>query len=138
MSVDILWFLQKALYDKLKASAGLTALLSGGADGIYDHVPQTAQAPYVAFGDMRLQPFDTQEFSSCEVVAEIHAFSRYNGNKDIQKIAMQIHMALHNQSLTISGYKIVLLQSLDLQLFTEADGETKHSLQKFRMIIEAV
>jgi hypothetical protein len=134
MTTESLWRLQKAVYDSLRASATLAALLP--PDAIYDYVPAAAPYPCIVFGDMRLKAFDTQQHLGFEADLTLDCYSRYAGNKELQQISAAIHNILHHQPLVMSGHAVVLVAHSAADFALEADGETRRLRLNFKIISE--
>lgn len=100
--------IQTALYDKLAASAPLSAL---GAT-IVDFGPSEADAsgiyPYIAIGSLFFGEFDTDTTTGFDVAGRVHTWGN-NGAKQVRDIQGAMYGALHLQALTVSGFNSVLL-----------------------------
>lgn len=127
--------LQTALYSRLTGDAPLTALLAAGAGGILDHVPAGTPFPYIVLGEATQTPIGTQDGVDFDITLNIQGFSRYNGFAEIQNIMSAISTALENAVFPVSGHQLVLCLSLDSSTLLEGDGETRSSLQRFRIVL---
>jgi hypothetical protein len=136
MTTDSLFKTQAAVYARLTAAAGLTAQLAQGADSIMDDVPDNSAFPYIVIGDMTARAMDTQGTTGREVTAAIHSYSRGRGMKDIKSIMSAVFDVLHNGNLSVSGQTIILCQEISAEAYLEGDGETRHGIQRFRIITE--
>jgi hypothetical protein len=134
MTTESLWRLQKAVYDALRADTQLTALVS--PDAVYDYVPASAPYPCIAFGDMRLKPFDTQQHQGFEADLTLDCYSRYAGNKELQRISLAVHDVLHHRPLTVEDHTVVLVTSVGADFTLESDGETRRLRLGFKIIFE--
>lgn len=124
-----------ALIAKLQAASGLTALLTDGASGVYDHVPQGSSFPYVSVGEYATQEDGAKGLNGQDFDVTIHTWSRYRGRKEIFDIMKQIYAALHEQSLTVSGGDTILLRYAFSDDFPDPDGITQHGVQRFRALV---
>lgn len=136
MPSDGAFDVQKAVYDRLSATPGLTALLAAGASGVFDHVPRGSVFPYVAIGEMRLQPLDTQGGFGSDITLSIHSYSRGAGHKEAREITSAIYDALHEAEFSVANRTLVLCRLSGAASFMESDGETYHGLQRFQIITE--
>jgi hypothetical protein len=127
---------QKAVYDRLAAASGLTALLAAGDGSIFDHVPRGSAFPYVAIGEMRLQPLDTQGGDGSDIDLSIHSFARGTGHREVRALMSAIHAALHDAAFPVANRTLVLCRLIAAESAMEGDGETYHGLQRFQIITE--
>lgn len=136
MSFEVV--IQKAIYEKLAASAELIAKKIP----VYDDVPQPEDSgklcnfPYVVVGDDTLNQWDTDTEYGADAVITIHTWSRYTGKKEIKELQGYVYNALHNAELVIPGYVSVVCAFQDSKSFLDADGKTRHGVQTFTMLIE--
>lgn len=134
--------LRKGLLTRLKAVAGVTSLLSGGANSVYAHVPQNAVFPYVAVQNISSIPFDTKDFVGHEVNFQVHAYSREKGYETVDLIASAVHTALNRQesAITVTGFSLVLLQFAMRDSFMEAAAPPNdsyyHSIVGFSALLQ--
>src|SRR5690554_4378261 len=91
--------LQGAILQRLKSYSPLMAR----ATAVYDHVPQTAQFPYVVIGDDTAIDFDTDDTTGAESTITIHVWSQKRGRKEAKQIQGDIYDALHRYELSVSG-----------------------------------
>lgn len=128
--------MQKAVYDRLAAVTGLTGLLAMGADSVFDHVPRGSAFPYVAIGEMRLQPMDTQGGQGSDISLSIHSYSKGAGHKEAREIMAAIYDALHDAGFSVANRTLILCRLVGATSAMENDGETYHGLQRFQIITE--
>lgn len=128
--------LQTALYSRLTADSALTALLASGVNSILDHVPAGTPFPYIVLGEMEQAPVMTQDSSGHDVTITIHGFSRYNGFAEIENIMAAVSSALENAPFPVGGYQLVLCQPVQSSTLLDSDGETRHSLQHFHIVLD--
>lgn len=102
---------------------------------VYDAVPDNAKPPYVVIGDDTLAPFDTDGASGFEATISIHTWSTYRGRKEIKEMQGAIYDLLHRAQLTFSGYTFLGCDSELSESFIDADGVTRHGIQRFRIFI---
>ena len=101
--------LQKGLRAALAADAGVAALVSGR---IYDEPPQNVTFPYIRFGDITPNAFDTDTAlgASVDISIEVHSRSA-SGRVEAARIVEAVRAALHRQeaSVTVAGHTLVEL-----------------------------
>ena len=128
--------IQAALYTRLVTS-------SIGAS-IYDDVPDLPEGqpfsdfPYIVLGNDVSEPWDTDDTLGETYVCTIHAFSRYQGKKEIKEIVAAIYTALHRQAANLSatGYRFVDCLYEYSEIFDDDDGATRHGVCRYRITIE--
>jgi hypothetical protein len=123
---------QRAIYIRLNESPGLDL---DYAVGVFDHVPQDEDYPYICLEGQTAQEFDTKTFNGFEVPVLVHSWSRYDGNKEIAEIMGAVYDALHNQSVHVEGYNFVHCLWEFSEMLTESDGLTRHGIQRFNLLI---
>lgn len=136
MSADSLWDVQAGVFTRLTGTAGLTALLAGGAAGVRDHVPEGTAYPYLVIGEAAARPLETQAVSGNDVTITLHSYSRGAGMKEVKAIMAKIHDALHNASFSVPNQSLVLCRCLESTAQLEGDGLTRHGVQRFQIITE--
>lgn len=131
MSVE--FALQTAVYSALTSDASLMNLVTA----IYDDVPQgDAELPYVTIGDAQHNEWDTDTELGRQVTLTLHSWSQYAGRKEIKNIQGAIYDVLHRGSLSITGYTLVLCDFVSSETFLDSDGQTRHGVQVFNVLIE--
>ena len=136
MTADSQWALQKAVYSALAADAPLQALI-GATPRVYDHVPQESMFPYVVIGDATALENDTKTTDGMEQTLTLHTWSRYRGLKEAKQIMGAIVDALDQTSLSVTGHSLTLLRFEFSDTFLDADGLTRHGVQRFRALTQS-
>lgn len=127
-----------ALYGALTGNSPLMALIKG----VYDHVPQpgdpgeAAEFPYIALGDFTFIPWDTDTETGAEATATFHTWSRYKGRAEVAKIHDALYAALHRAELTVAGFKLIGCEFEYAEVLVEPDGETRHGVQRYRLVLD--
>lgn len=101
--------IQKGLRTVLAADAGISALVSGR---VYDEPPQPVAFPYVRFGNINPNAFDTPTTLGALVDISIEVHSRSSsGRVEATQVAEAVRAALHRQeeSVTVAGHTLVEL-----------------------------
>lgn len=112
--------LMVALYDTLSGDATLMTALTG----IYDHVPEDAELPYLVFGDnaaVKDALIGAQAFR-CDVALDV--YSREGGRKALMEITARIHALLDHQPLSVDGFETLLVSLRMAETERQADGLT--------------
>lgn len=132
--------LQSAIYSVLNGDATLSGLVVG----VYDDVPQAvdsgdpAQFPYVNIGEAVHTEWDTDTSRGDDATITIHTWSRYAGRKEVKQIQGAIYDVLHRSALAVTGYATVSVDWQQSESFLDTDGETRHGVQTFRIILDEV
>lgn len=122
----------REVYEKLNGDTTLGALVSG----VFDHVPQTQEYPFVAIGELVETEFNNDDAEQMNIASlTIHTYSRKRGRKETHDIQKQITLLLHRASLVASGFNFVSVDHTQSQSFTDADGLTRHGICEFNIII---
>ena len=114
--------IQKGLRAALAADADITALVAGR---IYDEPPQPASFPYVRFGNINPNAFDTDTVLGALVDISIEAHSRSaSGRVEATQIAEAVRAALHRQeaSVIVAGHTLVELIFEAISVTRDSEG----------------
>ncbi len=107
---------------------------------VYDAVPDgTADDafPYVTVNDIQAIDWSTKTFAGQDFAVNLHVWSRYDGNKEIQDIYTALHAALNNAALSVSGAATVICRYEASQTpFLDPDGRTRHGVIRFRVVLQ--
>ena len=128
------WALQQSVFAKLASDSALLALL--GSPRIYDDVPQGSDFPYLTFGQSVARDWSTGSEDGNEHVLTLHVWSQAKGKKEAHEIMGALRTALHDQSLTLSGHRLVNLRHEHSEARRDTDGETYHGIARFRAVTE--
>ena len=121
--------LQAALY---------TAVDAATTAGVYDHVPDGLADdafPYVTINDLQAIDDSTKTYAGQEIMANLHVWSRYSGNKEIQDIFDALHTALHNATLTVSGAVAAVCRYEASNIMGDPDGRTRHGVFRAKIVL---
>lgn len=125
---------QGIVYQKLTANAMLMARVTG----VFDDVPQGQPMPYIALGE----DVATEDDDSCTIGASlamtIHTFSAAKGKKETKEIQGLIKDSLHYaEATTADNYTVGIMQEQSTS-FLDSDGETRHGVNRVRILIRAL
>ncbi len=99
---DAFFNVQGAIFGALAVSSEMQGLL-GNPPRLFDHVPPGAVFPYVTFGALHVQPYDTKTEIGFEQIVTLNIWSRYRGSKETKDILQALYDVLHRASLSVSG-----------------------------------
>ena len=128
------WALQSSVHAALLADAQLVGLL-GGAH-VYDHVPRGTKPPYVTFGTSTENDWSTADDTGHELLFALHVWTDALGRKTAELIVAAVRDVLHDQTLAVSGFRLINLRHESTDLNRVADGETLQGIVRFRAILE--
>ncbi len=126
------WEIQQAIYEELTTYVPLV----NSVTGIYDHVPQKTDYPYVNIGEDTGVQWDTGTSHGVESTLTIHVWSRKRGRKQCKEIMQIIYNILHEGTLDIVGMKSVLCYWDFSETMLDPDGLTRHGVMRFRILAE--
>jgi hypothetical protein len=111
---------KESLYLALHNNAPLKALVQG----IYDYVPPEAVFPYIVFDTVTLEPWGLLHPSAYIAQAHLDIYSRQGGQKQALQIASLIRAALHQKTISASGFDVSLVDVSAVESQIEPDGIT--------------
>lgn len=129
MSRDGSDVLQSAIY------AALTAEFSEPSIGVFDHIPQSTDYPYVAIGDGSVSDWGSKDNVGTEQDIQIEIWSRYRGRKQAHLMAGRVYDVLHEQDLTVSGQQCVLIRFESQERTRDGDGDTYRIALRYRALL---
>lgn len=127
--------LQKLIYDTLRASQPITAIVGG----VYDRVPPDPfkdLTAYISFG-----PTDVVDDGADCITSGLHSFqldvwSRAVGQLEAKQLVDLIHKALHEQELVLTDNALAEIRVDFRRVFTDPDGLTTHGVVSVTASIE--
>jgi len=125
--------LQGAIVARLKASAGLTALVSGR---VYDAVPSTPLFPYITVGEGDETSDDVDCVDGFEISLDIDVWSRAVGFPEAKRISDEVRKALKTPDLTIPTNALVYFRHRQTRFLRDPDGLTSHAVMTFEAFAE--
>jgi hypothetical protein len=130
---DVVSELQGALYDRLRATGGVTALVG---TRIYDRVPPSPTFPYVSFGPSQAVSDDADCITAYEVSVQIDVWSRTVGRVEASQIADAVRRAILGADMTLTTNALVMIEHRDTRIFRDPDGQTNHAVLIFSASVE--
>ncbi len=135
---------QIAVYNLLAYDTTLAGLLGttvGGAQKIFDHVPDNTAFPFV---QIAIRPWvDRGNYTLNGLSGEIWVHTWYQagsavtglGDKQVQAIQARIDTLLHNSYLAITGWRNLNLRRALVNIMDDPDNVTKHGIQQFKILL---
>ena len=128
---DILVTLSRDAYAALTDSDPLSLLVG---DRIYDYIPPDTQYPYIFYGDMEVEPDDTDDTEDNLVQWTLHIYSQYNGNKECYDIVDVLDNIVRRAGFESDG--LVNIDRTFRDVVPDGDGKTRHGIARYRVRIE--
>src|ERR1700722_4740736 len=132
---DAFFNVQDAMFNALAASTEVQGLL-GNPPRVYDHVPPGAAFPYVTFGALTVQPYDTKTEIGFEQIVTLDVWSRYRGSKEAKDIVQALYDALHLTNLSVTGDVFLLSEFHSADMAPLSDGLTYHAAARFTVMTQ--
>lgn len=124
--------IQTVIYQTLTSHAPLMAMVKG----VFDDVSEDQTFPYVTIGESTHNENDTVAVFGDDSTITVHVWSGYEGRSETKRIQGAIYDALHRAKPTYSGYNIMGVDWVSSDSFIDTDGETRHGVQVFRILID--
>ena len=133
------WALQTAIHRALTANPAVSALLGG--PHVWDHVPRGAAYPYVTFGVTTERDWSTGSDPASDAGGEhiltLHVWSKSAGRDEVDAIAAALRHALHEQTLSLAGHRLVNLRHELTDTRRNVNDELYHGVVRLRAVTEA-
>jgi hypothetical protein len=123
--------LQKAVYTRLSTYQPLLDRITG----VFDMVPEGQQLPYCTVGECIVTPSDTKLTVGENILMTIHAWSGYEGKKEVYELLSLMLEALSSAQLSVDGFRLYHFEREQLNVITDIDGLTKHGFIDLRFFI---
>ncbi len=129
-----LWVVQKSVYDLLRGSESLKAIM-GDPVRVYDDPPPDTQFPYITVGEARTQPLEGLE-DAMEHNISLHVFSKYAGRREIKIILDGLYETLHDSEFDLSDQCLVNIRFVFADIFRRNDGSVFQGVIRFRVVTQ--
>ena len=130
----IQWQIQRAVYQALTTDPDLMDAIKG----VFDHVPQDQDYPYVNIGEDTSIEWDTDTSLGQQSTLTIHVWSREYGRREVKEIMALIYGVLHRSELEVDNGSVVTCEVEFVETFMEADGVTRHGVLRVRLVMDNV
>lgn len=110
-------------------AGGVNTLVSGR---IYDNVPEGTVYPNVQVEQEDFEDNTKTQYGD-RIAIQIHIWSRYRGRKEAAIIAARVRTIFDKIPTAISSVsaKCIVLSFVSQNIFTDADGITRHGVVRF-------
>jgi hypothetical protein len=127
--------LQGAIVARLKADAGVSALIAGR---VYDRVPATYALPYVQIRTLQGIEDAAECIDGREVYIDLDAWSDKPGKVEASRVAEAVRKALNFAPLALEEpHALVEIAHRDTDITTESDALTSRARMTFRALVES-
>jgi hypothetical protein len=125
------WALQESVVARLRADAGVTALVGVR---VYDgEAPEGASMPFLIVGEPTETPEDVLGRDGYMITLTFHAWSTHRGRKQVLEILEAMDAALTGAVLTLAGFLSARARREFRSVLVEDDG-VRHGLARYRFI----
>lgn len=125
---------QTAIYERLKAHAGVQALVAGR---VYDNVPDARTFPYVSFGASDYYEDDADCITGRVETLVIDCWVRAQGKKrPARELADAVKSALHLHAPELPTHGLVEMRVIAVRVIGDPDGITTHGIVEVQAMIE--
>ncbi|MEM6498723.1 MAG: DUF3168 domain-containing protein [Pseudomonadota bacterium] len=129
------WAMQRSVYAALIANQTLNGLLGG--QRVFDHVPRNTALPYITFGPSSERDWSTSDDVAQELQLSLHVWTEAKGRRLAEEIMTIIRSVLHDQTLLVSGFRLVNLRHENSSLNRVSDGGTLQGIVRLRAVLES-
>ena len=134
MAGDLSQPMQAALYAKLIGDSALMSMIQG----VYDHVSEGANFPYITMGETESRDSSTFGKNGQAFSLTLHVWSRSRGRKEAQQIMTRIHDLLHKGAMTVAGGEFAGSIYDFGTVLLDPDGLTYHGVARYRAVVMEV
>ncbi|HEX8232803.1 MAG TPA: DUF3168 domain-containing protein [Caulobacteraceae bacterium] len=133
MSGDADLALQGAVLARLKADAGVAAVLGGRA---YDQPPAERIYPYLLIGRSETRPFGGTGGEGLEHALTLTVASMFGGSEEAKAVCAAVRACLHNAELGLEAHRLVNLRVTYCDVFKAADWRFTYGVARLRAVTE--
>ena len=129
---------QKGVRAALVANAGVTDIVG---QRVYDEPPQDVLFPYLRFGDISPNAFDTDTTEGAEVTISLEAHSRSaSGRVEAIQIVEAVKEALHRQeaAVALTGHNLVEMIFQTYSVTRDDDGRGYTAVIVLQAMLEEI
>lgn len=131
---------QKTIFTTLSNDVDLCTLLGttvGGAQKIFDHVPDVSPYPYVKIEIKPTNQRDNEAHDGVEILYVIKVWNQGadKGDLKVQQIQARIDKLLNRKDICIDGWNVIAHNRTSINIMDEPDGRTKQGIQIFKLLL---
>lgn len=125
--------LQVGLYMLLSGDATLDALITG----VYDHVPEDAEPPYVVIGEMLASPDGAHGSYGRQTSCSVHTWTRAQSHRPGNAIGARIAALLSRREEAldphVGGHIVWMVEHEFSQALIDPEPGIRHRVDRFRI-----
>lgn len=126
--------LQTAIYARLVANAGVTAIVAGR---VYDLTPQNAAFPHISFGPTDSVIDDEECINGRIETVQLDCWSRaQDGFRECKALVDAVKAALHDYSANLTVGALASMRVTLVQVMRDPDGLTSHGVIQVECLVE--
>ena len=118
--------LQQAIY----------TVVSGLGYATYDRVSPDCSFPFFVIGDDSAIDDGTKTKDGQQFTAQVHAYSRYRGRKEVKEMNAAARGKLHQQPLAVAGFHVIEIECDDQRVLADPEPDTWHGITRYRITVE--
>lgn len=122
----------KAVIARLKADAGVDALLAGR---VWDEAPMDAALPHIRIGRGESRPVGA-EGCGIEQALTLTAVSGFRGSEEARAILAAVRACLTDAPLEADGVRAVSARVTFSDVFSSPGGARRYAVMRFRAVTE--
>ncbi len=134
MSTLALNSVQQGLYSKLIGDGVLMDMIAG----VFDAVPERTAMPYIIIGDGVAKEAAALESASVQCELVIDVWTDAAGRKTALTIMNRIYGLLHQGTLSLSGFEVILMRCEEAATRLEPDGPHMRGEMLFSALVRVV
>lgn len=120
--------LQKHVFDLLKTSTAVMALI----DDVYDRVPSApfsgANKAYISFGPQDYVNADAECIAGGEYTLQLDIWSRNVGAVHCKRVCDAVRKVLHQDTTELTGPALAMIEVNSVRVLRDPDGLTEHGI----------
>lgn len=134
MAESPLFPIQQAIYDLLTGDSELMGLVTG----VFDHVPEGTDYPYVVIGEATQVPDNRHGGFGASTTETLHVWTRERGFAGALAIETRIRQLLDERPLAVAGHHLVAVRYEFSQTLIDPEppGDIRHAPIRFRVTTE--
>ncbi|MEM9359863.1 MAG: DUF3168 domain-containing protein, partial [Pseudomonadota bacterium] len=109
-----------------------------GGQHVFDHVPRGTVLPYITFGPSSERDWSTSDDIAHELQISLHVWTEALGRSQAEEIMTVTRTLLHDQTLAVSGFRLINLRHEDSALKRVSDGDTLQGTIRLRAVLETI
>ena len=129
-----------AVQEMLRGLLAADDTLAAKVSGVFDHVPEKTEYPYVTIGDTRGEDESTVGIAITRITVNVQVYSRAKGRKEADGILADVHRLLHDAALSdaVGGFVLAGIRYAGSEITLLRDGMTYQGRMRFTARLQTV